>query len=503
MLRAMKVGTSLYVLVSVMGAVAAGLGLLGVTGMRLVESGLEHVYTDRVVPLRDLKDVSDAFNVGGVATAQKVRDRAMTFEQGRDALRDARRTVEENWKRYTARPLDPQEAKAVAAAGPLMEKANAALDQLDRILARRQSDELELFVTIDLFPAVQPLSAALDGLIRLQLDLAKTAYLHADEIDVRTQRWSAVAIVLGLSCGFGLAAVIIRRLLRALGGEPADIAAAVASIASGDLTLKLDKKRATGVYAALQQMLQRLNGALGAASEGASTLASVSTQVSMTARSVSEGASTQAAAVQETSASLEQMSASITQNAENSRNCERVALQGASQARESSGAVKSAIEAMKSIAGKVSVIDEIAHRTNLLALNAQIEAARAGTVGRGFAVVATEVRRLAERSQAAAREIASLATDGERKADASGEQLGALVQAIASTTNFVQEVTASTAEQASGVGQITNAITQVDNATQRSAAAAEELSAVATQLASQAEQLQKQMSFFRVRAAAG
>jgi methyl-accepting chemotaxis protein len=123
----------------------------------------------------------------------------------------------------------------------------------------------------------------------------------------------------------------------------------------------------------------------------------------------------------------------------------------------------------------------------------------AGGLGRGFAVVATEVRRLAEQSQAAAREIAALATDGEQKADASGEQLDALMQAIASTTGFVQDVTASTAEQASGVGQITNAITQVDTAAQRSASAAEELSAVASQLASQAEQLQRQMAFFRVR----
>src|SRR5205085_11415177 len=153
----------------------------------------------------------------------------------------------------------------------------------------------------------------------------------------------------------------------------------------------------------------------------------------------SDGASAQAAAMEQSSASLEEMNASISQNAQNSRECERLALEGAGKAGSSGDAVRSAIDAMKSIAGRISTIDEIAQRTNLLALNAQIEAARAGDVGRGFAVVAGEVRKLADRSKTVAREIGSLASDGGKKADLSGDQLGALLDSIRRTTLLVQE----------------------------------------------------------------
>ncbi|RVT87686.1 methyl-accepting chemotaxis protein [Inhella crocodyli] len=245
-------------------------------------------------------------------------------------------------------------------------------------------------------------------------------------------------------------------------------------------------------------LLDTVSGTIREVSAAAAQLSSASNQVSQTSQSLSHSASQQAASVEQTTASLQEMAASVKQNAENATVTDRMATQAAQQAMEGGQAVGMTADAMKSIATKIGIIDDIAYQTNLLALNAAIEAARAGEHGKGFAVVAAEVRKLAERSQVAAQEIGALASTSVGLAEKAGHLLAEMVPSIQKTSELVQEIAAASGEQSQGVSQITAAMGHVSGTTQQTASASEQLSATAEELSAQAEQLQELMGYFQI-----
>ena len=278
-----------------------------------------------------------------------------------------------------------------------------------------------------------------------------------------------------------------------------EVAKVAEDLAAGKFTARVQPKSDRDVLGrSFQQMIEKLSHIISEVRSGAAALSNAAAQVSSTSQSLSQGTSEQAASVEQTSSSLEEMTASILQNAENSRRTEQMALKGLNDAVESGSAVKETEKAMNAIGKNTAIIEEIAYQTNLLALNAAIEAARAGEHGKGFAVVASEVRKLAERSQAAAKEIRGVAGSSIEVASRSGRLLDELVPSIKKTAELVQEVTAASNEQSSGVSQISKAMAQVDQVTQRNASAAEELAATAEELAAQAETLSAYMNYFRI-----
>ncbi len=307
----------------------------------------------------------------------------------------------------------------------------------------------------------------------------------------------ALVMIVGV---VAIALVVSIRLLRTLGNEPEVIEGIAQQVAAGDLDLTFDesKGQATGVYAAMKEMAEQLIGVVSEVRSGSENVASGSEQLSATAGAVSEGATEQAASVEEVSSSAEQMAASIRRNSTNAQETEKIASRTANDAREGGEAVQQTVSAMKNIADKISIIEEIARQTNLLALNAAIEAARAGEHGKGFAVVAAEVRKLAEKSGEAAAEISELSTESVDVAEKAGKLLDQILPDIQKTAELVEEISSASTEQDVGATQISTAMQQLDSVIQQNASASEEMASTAEELSGQSEQLMQTMSFFKL-----
>jgi len=269
-------------------------------------------------------------------------------------------------------------------------------------------------------------------------------------------------------------------------------------VAAGDLTSTAAqfKEDDTGVLRAFLNMQDKLAETLRTANKSVDSLTLAADQVSTTADAISHAASSQAASVEQTSASIEQMAASIAQNSENATLTDGIASESAEAAQSGGEAVNNTLTEMTLIADKITIIEDIAYQTNMLALNAAIEAARAGDHGKGFAVVAAEVRKLAERSQVAASEIGQLTSSSVKVAKHAGALLEKMVPDIAKTAELVQEISASSDEQSTGVGQISQSMQHLDSVTQQNAATSEELAATAQEMRSNAQGLQQVIGFF-------
>lgn len=510
----LKVSTRLAILLAALVLLAIVMGVAGLTGMREANQGLSTVYQDRVIPLKQIKQVSDAYAVDVVDTAHKMRDGALSQQQALDSLRKAKKSISDNWSAYLATELVPTEVRLVQKFEQVRAPADTAVQAIEELVKANDIAGLTLYAAKTMYPAIDPLQEVLGDLVQVQLDTAHAEYDSAIETyeAIRLFVWAAIASGVAFAIGFGY--FVVRSIVGQLGTEPAIAAALAASVAQGDLTVAIELRPgdSTSLMAQLKRMQESLVSMVGMVHESSVSVASASRQIAEGNNDLSSRTEHQASALQQTAASMEELNSTVRQNADNSLMANQLASRASDVASEGGDTVADVVRTMKAIdassekiAEIIGVIDGIAFQTNILALNAAVEAARAGDQGRGFAVVASEVRSLAGRSAAAAQEIKKLISssveqvkDGTALVDRAGLKMQEVVASILRVNEIVGEITSASNEQSQGVDQINIAVTQMDQATQQNAALVEEMAAAATALTQQAAELIMSVDVFKL-----
>jgi methyl-accepting chemotaxis protein len=310
-----------------------------------------------------------------------------------------------------------------------------------------------------------------------------------------------VSLATLLTCIFSLILIYqtYMGIIKRIGCGPSEARRLILEVVAGNLRGEFSANHENSLLYALHSMIEKLHLVLGEIRATSHLLAKTSHLINSSAKDLTYNAMEQATSIEETSAYLEQLTAIVAQNNENTRITEDISAHSSMNAIAGGEAVKKTVLAMREIAKKISIIDDIAYQTNLLALNAAIEAARAGEQGKGFSVVAAEVRKLAERSQTAAQEISVLASNSVEQAERAGALLNEIVPSIKKTADLVQEISAASREQFIGIEQINLSATKLSNVTQATAMAAEDLSTTSGELSLHAQKLEEVISFFKMK----
>ncbi len=539
MMQQLTIRTRLLLLVGAMLAACVAIGVTSLYAQQRSVAGLNAVYLDRVVPLRDLKLIADLYAVNIVDATHKARSGMLSYGQARDDVIAARAEIRRIWAAYTGTSMTDSERQIAANVEGLMAKADGPLDGLERTLDRHSEKRLAAFVINDLYPLIDPLSAGFSQLIELQLGEAKAEYDQAQALYQRN-RILNLGLLAALLVGGGLFAMV---MLRSISRPLEELKQAAASVAAGDLSRIIEcrgRDEITEVQQSIRQMQRNLRDTLQDIQGSATRLASAAEELHTVTQHTAQGIHQQneevqmaATAVTEMSAAVDEVAGNANRTSDASRDAETVADDGRRQVtatrqtidqlserlQQSAGTVTRLAEEAAGIGKVIDVIRAIAEQTNLLALNAAIEAARAGEAGRGFAVVADEVRGLAQRTQSSTQEIermigaiqsateqsvrdmqqsSEFASRSQSMADEADQALGLIAERVGQINEMNLVIASAAEEQAQVAREVDRNLVTIRDISEQSASGAQQTSAASDELARLATQLNQLVGRFRL-----
>jgi methyl-accepting chemotaxis protein len=380
-------------------------------------------------------------------------------------------------------------------------------------LASKAEDATRVMIK-EIRPAQKKWMDSLDQLAALEDKLNTQSQVDAEAAFINARNFMLLMGVLAVGMGVLAAVVITRGLLKQLGGEPDYTAKIAGSIAHGDLSIAIETADSDkgSLLVEMKEMRNSLVSIVGQVRVGTETIGTASREIAAGNIDLSSRTEMQASSLEKTASAMEVLTSTVKQNADNAREANLLAATASDVARKGGAVVSQVVDTMGSInasANKIvdiiGVIDGIAFQTNILALNAAVEAARAGEQGRGFAVVAAEVRNLAQRSAAAAKEIKTLIGDSVEKVERGSKLVGQagvtmdeVVASVKRVTDIMSEIANASQEQSAGIEQVNLSIIEMDSMTQQNAALVEEAAAAAQSLQDQASELAHVVSIFKL-----